>query len=74
MKKMLFVLLMLPVICFAAKTTQSSQWEQIRSPNGEYIYRLSVPHGWIVYTSIGGISSPSTIYVPDESHEWFVEK
>ncbi len=73
MKKWLIILLMLPTLCFASKP--NSPWEEIQGPSNEPLYRMSVPHGWIVHTRSSTFYgySPTSIFVPDENHEWVLD-
>jgi hypothetical protein len=74
MKKCLTAaLLMLPLIALAARPGLPPQWEAVTSPNGEYMYRLAIPQGWIFYTYLGGMVSPTTTFIPDPRHEWTTE-
>jgi hypothetical protein len=51
-------------------------WEQIEFADSEdsngqpsHLFRLKVPHGWLVITRCGGeLSQP--MYVPDGAHIW----
>ncbi|MCP0912974.1 MULTISPECIES: hypothetical protein [Legionella] len=74
MKKILAILLILPSLSFSKSPSSevvSSPWEAIPSPAwGVGLYRLSVPHGWLVYT--GGGTTATTVFVPDEDHEWIL--
>ena len=73
MKKLLFILLVLPSLSFAKPHLP---WERIMDPTNNSgtgrMYRMSVPHGWLVFTGtpVGGNSS---IFVPDENHEWVLD-
>ena len=45
-------------------------FECVSEPNswGCDIFRMSVPHGWLVTTGRGGMSGIT--FYPDEKHEW----
>lgn len=64
MKRLLLILLLIPSLSFAAK------WEEITS-GGDTIARLETPHGWLV--RVYGIGGALT-YIPDEKHEWKIDK
>lgn len=70
------MLLILPSLCLASKP--NPPWEEVIAPNGSILmYRMPVPRGWLVYNYVtsfgGGISTPTTTFVPDEYHEWILE-
>ncbi len=69
MKKLLIILLLLPSLSFA-KT--HLPWEKMMDPTDNWdtprMYRMPVPHGWLVYTGGNG-----SIFIPDENHEWILE-
>jgi hypothetical protein len=75
MKKWLAILLMFPALSFAKVPPN---WEEIKAPGSGllygYVYRMSVPHGWLVYTLMPGGAGGGTIFFPDENHEWVLEK
>lgn len=77
MKKMLFLFLMLPITSIFAAfgySTCISPWEEVKASDYASLCRLSVPKGWLLLTiHQGSESSDSTIFIPDESHEWVLE-
>lgn len=60
MKKILWVLLLVPLTSYASFHI----WQEVPDIN---LFRTYVPHGWLVYKE--GYSSGLTFY-PDEKHEW----
>lgn len=64
MKKLLLLtILLIPTICFATK------WESVIESgwSTNCLYRLYVPHGWI----IGGCGANNSVsFYPAENHEW----
>jgi len=75
MKKIFFVLLMLPTFCFAdaTATAVNAPWESFLGPfdswiSGKTIARMAVPHGWLVNKAGSNI-----VFLPDENHEWALE-
>ena len=65
--KLLFLLLLLAGNCYAAA------WQKVESQIGEgwqampiNMYRLEVPHGWLILTTFRN----SVTFYPDEKHEW----
>ncbi|MCA0403288.1 MAG: hypothetical protein LCH30_05750 [Proteobacteria bacterium] len=81
MKIFLYLLLLFPSIVLAEPDSLASRydnlkdpkWEQIKSTPvslaHEIVHRAWVPHGWIVIT-LPYAGGASTIFVPDENHEW----
>lgn len=62
----LILLLLLTTNCYAA------EFERIQINSGEglsryttYLWRIRVPHGWLVTTMKNSIT-----FYPDEKHEW----
>lgn len=81
MKKFLSILALLPsIVCAEPMQAPKIQlegkdpgWEQIQAPyysvmGGATMHRASVPHGWLVST--GYMYTYTTVFVPDENHEW----
>lgn len=74
MKKWLIILLAIPSLGYAAL---NPPWEDFFAPNddwlsGKTMSRMSVPHGWLVFSRHGVTGSTST-FIPDENHEWVLE-
>ena len=69
MKKWLVILFLLPSLSMAKQT---SPWEKISSPydGAAAMYRMSVPHGWLIYIAKLG---SDVVFYPDENHEWVLE-
>lgn len=66
MKKLLLILMLVPVICFA-----KPEWEHVLGGWNELsLDRLKVPHGWIVST---GSAHGGIFFYPDENHEWKID-
>ncbi len=68
MKKILFILLLVPSLCFATLT-----WEIVSqgAPGPwDIVYRASIPHGWLVLYK--NQESKNMTFVPDEYHEWII--
>lgn len=81
MKKILYLLAIIPSIVFAniqlkdkdKDSVKDPEWENIKAPyygswaGSAVIHRARVPHGWLVAT---GYNNVTLIFVPDENHEW----
>jgi hypothetical protein len=64
MNKLIFLILLLPVVCFA-----KPEWEKVTCEmSSPCIYRLCVPHGWLVTRGAQGLA-----FYPDEKHEWRID-
>lgn len=64
MKKIFLILILIffPIISY------SEVWQKI---NENYnIYRMKVPHGWIICSEATGNGGINIIFYPDELHEW----
>lgn len=80
MKRLLATGLLFPLLSFATPITNSeppaqlspyAPWETIQSPDWDIkMERMSVPHGWMVITY--SKTTTTTIFVPDENHEWIL--
>jgi hypothetical protein len=72
MKKLFIIGVLFPFLAFATANPDikpNSPWEEVQAPHYNVgIERMSVPHGWLVITYAGTVGS--TIFVPDENHEW----
>lgn len=73
MKRLLIALLFFPSLSFAGSVTCDYPWELIKAPVSGWnvavqLCRLSVPHGWLIYTAAGTVGA--TIFMADEKHEW----
>ena len=64
MRKLIFLLLLVPSISFA-------KWECINHQKWGTCntWRWEVPHGWLVSTDNGDDGIAMT-FIPDEKHEW----
>jgi hypothetical protein len=69
MKKWMIILFLLPSLSMAKPNVP---WENIPPPyNGAApMYRMSVPHGWLIYIAKLG---SEVVFYPDENHEWVLE-
>lgn len=66
MKKLFLVLMLIPIICFA-----KPEWQKVISCTfGINLYRLKVPHGWLVHN---GVSDAGITFYPDENHDWKID-
>lgn len=74
MKKLCFIFMLLPSLCFADLT-----WEKVSMGQpgmSDSVYRASILHGWLVLykntRSTINQGSGSITFVPDEFHEWLL--
>ncbi len=70
MKKLLFLCLLFPSLCF------SSSWECVSRVITCHTWRMKVPQGWIVSgdnSAGGGEEGYAMIFLPDEKHEWEIK-
>lgn len=70
MKKFLYFILLLPVVCSAQYCKEP--WEDVSAPIAHVkTCRLSVPHGWLIFNfATEDVEIPQTLFYPDENHEW----
>lgn len=59
MIKYLIALLLIPSIAFSAR------WECLTDSAFCGVYRMNIPHGWLVKYTEGGL-----IFIHDEKHDW----
>ncbi len=51
------------------------EWEKINDDISEMTHRSKVIGGWIVKSwECGDSSSISMVFIPDQNHEWTIEK
>lgn len=70
MRKLFYTILLISPLCSAQYC--NAPWEDVPSPTKSVkTCRLSVPHGWLVFNFVNSdVEIPTTLFYPDENHEW----